>query len=572
MKKLIVLIFLLNINYSYSQSTPVLMSGFPMVLDSVDYAYNNGPIVADFNNDGENEILVGVNLFSLTGKVLLIDKTGNLIPNFPKKVSCVNSYIWVAAGDVNNDGFIDIIVKSDSLYVFNYSGISLPGFPTSIPNPDNSLGDFLGIYDLDNDNYLEIILVKKNKITVVNYNGIVRSGWPVTIDQGGNTFVSYFAVGDLNNDNLAEIILPSSNHLYKTPELDSNKIFILEQDGSQYKYSPIISDSGYYFGFFDYPVIYTENDQNYFSIISNYSSTRTPGNYKSRFTKYNNKGVVLVRKNFVTNFITESMTMGNRNSGDSFFLFGNMFDQTFAYNNEAKLLPGFPVFAPNEQYRNHNIGKLTDKFCFGSSASQDTLGGMGLRGYLKYWDIDGNQLLWSPLRPKGIPGTAASFCDLDNDGQAEILSTTNGYINGGEGCGLYIWTLPGVPFSNENFPWQMYGHDRYRTNQYGFIPPDEPVGIQPISTNVPDKFSLSQNYPNPFNPATTIKFDIRTPAFTKLSVFDVLGREIKTLVNEELKTGSYSLVFDGSEFNSGVYFYRLTSGDFVETKRMLLVK
>ena len=125
---------------------------------------------------------------------------------------------------------------------------------------------------------------------------------------------------------------------------------------------------------------------------------------------------------------------------------------------------------------------------------------------------------------------------------------------------------------NPDFPWPQYGHDRYRTNQYGFIPPDEPVGIQPTSTNVPDKFSLSQNYPNPFNPATTIKFDIRTPAFTKLSVFDVLGREIQTLVNEELKIGSYSLVFDGSEYNSGVYFYRLASGDFVETKRMLLIK
>jgi len=571
MKKIIVMI-LINVNIVFSQLPPVLMSGFPMVLDSVDLTYNNGPIVADFNNDGENEILAGINLFSPTGKVLLIDKTGNLIPNFPKKVSCVNSYIWVAAGDVNNDGFIDIIVKSDSLYVFNYSGISLPGFPTFIPNPGNSLGDYLGIYDLDNDNYLEIILVKKNKITVVNYNGLVRPGWPVTIDQGGNTFVSYFAVGDLNNDNLAEIILPSSNHLYQTPELDSNKIFILEPDGSQYINSPIISDSGYYFGFFDYPVIYTENNQNYFSILSNYSSTRIPGNYKSRFTIYNNNGEVLVRKNIVTNFLSESMTMGKRNNGASFFLLGNLFDQTFAFNNEANLLSGFPVFTPNEQYRNHNIGKLTDEFCFGSSASQDTLGGMGLRGYLKYWDMNGNPLSWSPLRPKGIPGTAASFCDLDNDGQAEILSTTNGYINGGAGCGIYVWTLPGVSFSNENFPWSLYGHDRYRTNQLGFIPPDEPVGIHTTSTNVPDKFSLHQNYPNPFNPATTIKFDIRNSAFTKLSVFDVLGREIQTLVNEELKTGSYSLVFDGSEYNSGVYFYRLSSGDFTETKRMLLIK
>ncbi|HMS34567.1 MAG TPA: T9SS type A sorting domain-containing protein [Ignavibacteria bacterium] len=145
-------------------------------------------------------------------------------------------------------------------------------------------------------------------------------------------------------------------------------------------------------------------------------------------------------------------------------------------------------------------------------------------------------------------------------------------INGANGCGLYVWTLPGVAFSNEHFPWPMYGHDRYRTNQFGFIPPDEPVGIQSTSTIVPEKFSLHQNYPNPFNPATTIKFDIRNSAFTKLTVFDILGREIQNLVNEELKTGSYSLVFDGNKYNSGVYFYRLASGDFTETKRMMLLK
>ena len=573
MKKIILFfIIIINSSSAISQVPPALLPGFPMVLDSVELTYNNGPIVADFNNDGENEILAGINLFSPIGKVLLIDKEGDLIQNFPKIVSCISSYIWVAAGDVNNDGFIDIVVKSDSLYVFDYKGNYLPGFPMFTPHSFNTFGERLGIYDLDHDKYLEIISIRKNVISVVNYDGNIRPGWPKTIDLNGNTSISYFAVGDLNGDNLSEIILPTSNNLYQTPNLDSNKIFILEPDGSQYSISPIISDSNYYFESFNYPIIYSENNQQYFSILSNYSSTRIPGNYKSRFTIYNNTGDVLVRKNFVTNFLTESMTMGKRNNGSSFFLLGNLFNQTFAFNSEANLLSGFPVFTPNEQYRNHNIGKLTDEFCFGSSASQDTLGGMGLRGYLKYWDMNGNPLSWSPLRPKGIPGTAASFCDLNNDGQAEILSITNYYINGGNGCGLYVWTLPGVPFSNEKFPWQMYGHDRYRTNQLGFIPPDEPVGIQPTSTIVPEKFSLYQNYPNPFNPATTIKFDIRNSAFTMLSVFDILGREIQILVNEELKTGSYSLVFDGSEYNSGVYFCRLTSGDFTETKRMLLIK
>ena len=181
---------------------------------------------------------------------------------------------------------------------------------------------------------------------------------------------------------------------------------------------------------------------------------------------------------------------------------------------------------------------------------------------------DASNLSWSPLRSAGLVNSIA-LSDINNDGNVELVSLST---KTGNETILNIWTFPGIQFNHENFPWPQYGHDRYHTNQYGFIPPDEPVGIQPTSTNVPDKFSLSQNYPNPFNPATTIKFDIRNSAFTKLSVFDILGREIQTLVNEELKTGSYSLVFDGSEYNSGVYFYRLASGDFTETKRMLMVK
>jgi len=89
---------------------------------------------------------------------------------------------------------------------------------------------------------------------------------------------------------------------------------------------------------------------------------------------------------------------------------------------------------------------------------------------------------------------------------------------------------------------------------------------------LPLHFTLSQNYPNPFNPETKIKFQIPTSSDVVLQVFDVLGREVKTLVNERLQPGSYETTFDGKDLSSGVYLYRLQAGGFVETKKLLLLR
>ncbi len=98
-----------------------------------------------------------------------------------------------------------------------------------------------------------------------------------------------------------------------------------------------------------------------------------------------------------------------------------------------------------------------------------------------------------------------------------------------------------------------------------------------INLTVPDKFLLYQNYPNPFNPVTKIKFQIpadgrKQTADVKLIVYDILGKEIKTLVNEQLQPGSYEVTFDGNNLPSGVYFYKLQAGNFIETKKMVLLK
>ncbi len=80
------------------------------------------------------------------------------------------------------------------------------------------------------------------------------------------------------------------------------------------------------------------------------------------------------------------------------------------------------------------------------------------------------------------------------------------------------------------------------------------IGIQTISTEIPSAYSLGQNYPNPFNPVTKIKFDVARTGDVKIVVYDVMGRDVKTLVNESLKPGAYETSFDGSQLSSGFSF------------------
>lgn len=98
------------------------------------------------------------------------------------------------------------------------------------------------------------------------------------------------------------------------------------------------------------------------------------------------------------------------------------------------------------------------------------------------------------------------------------------------------------------------------------------VSINNISSSIPKCFSLHQNYPNPFNPITNIKYDLPKEVLVSINIYDLLGRKIRTLVNEFKNAGSYIVSFNGSEFSSGIYFYRMTAGDFVSAKHMILIK
>ena len=149
-----------------------------------------------------------------------------------------------------------------------------------------------------------------------------------------------------------------------------------------------------------------------------------------------------------------------------------------------------------------------------------------------------------------------------------IIKTTNSGINWLSQVSGTSKALGSVHFADNNTGWAVGDSGTIlKTTTGGAI-----VGVQNMSTEIPSGNSLSQNYPNPFNPVTNLEFGIPDLGFVSLKIYDLLGKEVVTLVNEKLNPGTYRVEFDAGSLTSGVYFYRLTSGDFMDTKRMLLVK
>lgn len=120
-------------------------------------------------------------------------------------------------------------------------------------------------------------------------------------------------------------------------------------------------------------------------------------------------------------------------------------------------------------------------------------------------------------------------------------------------------------------------HDGNFEIYYKRNPTGNPTGLGKINSNIPDEFLLYQNYPNPFNPKTKIKFSIPFAGDAymrpvRIIIYDVLGNEIETLFSDKLQPGTYEIDFDGSKYSSGIYYYKLSTGSYSDTKKMILIK
>ncbi len=156
-----------------------------------------------------------------------------------------------------------------------------------------------------------------------------------------------------------------------------------------------------------------------------------------------------------------------------------------------------------------------------------------------------------------------------------VWVTTNGGINWGyqqPDTSFHVNVLGVIYFSDSSNGWSYaQGGNKgvHTTNGGGQI---IYTGVNIISTEIPTNYKLFQNYPNPFNPSTNIKYQIVNSSYILLAVYDLLGREISILVNQKQSAGTYEVNFNEGNLSSGIYFYMLTSGNFKDVKKMLLVK
>jgi hypothetical protein len=112
--------------------------------------------------------------------------------------------------------------------------------------------------------------------------------------------------------------------------------------------------------------------------------------------------------------------------------------------------------------------------------------------------------------------------------------------------------------------------EAYLSTKYGSAFPTGVVGQK--TGNLPAQFALEQNFPNPFNPTTVVRYQLPAASNVRLVVFDLLGREVSSLVNEREGPGSYEVKFDGAGLSSGVYFYRLTADNLVQTRKLMMLR
>ena len=175
-----------------------------------------------------------------------------------------------------------------------------------------------------------------------------------------------------------------------------------------------------------------------------------------------------------------------------------------------------------------------------------------------------------------------------------LTSFSSGFMNSITSKNNYVWSCGSygkiMYSSNNGANWKFQNSKTNQTlssiffldtnigyvcGNSGFIGKTTNAGIvfiSKISSEIPNKIYLEQNYPNPFNSSTNIKFHVSEKLYVQIKLYDILGKEIMTLINESKSPGSYEITFDASSLTSGIYFYRLTAGEYSETKKMIMIK
>lgn len=525
----------------------------------------------DYDNDGDLDLL-------LTGyssdERQSFPVTRIYRNDFPQGFTDINanlinvykgSAIW---GDYDSDGDLDLII----------SGLKSNGRATTKVYRNDGDGNFimmniniepvykgsLTLFDFDNDGDNDLLVTGLNnrnpsqiKIVTKLYENLSGNFVETNVDLTP-VYNSSVSCGDFNSDGTVDLILTGINELGNivNPSCVTN---IYKNDGGLNFYNVNADLPGIHSGLAlwgDY-----DNDGDLDILLSGSEQNSRFGSQPVHTTTiYNNsRGVFESTNNILLDSLSDCSAAWGDYDNDSdldIIIAGhdNVSEVTRIYNNQCEIINNLPV-EPEGLTTTVDINYETDWiiFVWKPSFDNETLQ-KGLTYNLRVGTTSGGCEIMSPN--SNIRNGAVTFPTLGNVGYNKRW-----YIRGLQ-PGEYFWSVQCVDniFKGSSFaPEQTF----IVTNS---------IGITKINSLIPEDFSLAQNYPNPFNPETRIRFSIPKSSFVNVVVYDVNGKEIAQLVNHQLTPGNYEYHWSATDLSSGIYFYRIKTEDYTNTKKMVLLK
>ena len=517
--------------YPYRKVVPIIIKvsmskpNWPLILDSES---GSSPLVTDLDGTGKKLITYS------NGSLHVLDVQKNYSPGFPLNIGG-NLPGDFAVGNVarNSAQQIVIVTQNGRLVVVDHLGAILNEYDFGTVVRSTPI-----IADLNNDGHYEIIVATQNgNLFVLNGNDLsVWNNYPVSI---GNNILANMAVGDVNGDGIQNIVI---NYWVGS---DQGVHVINPMTGQNIDGFPYRGHGQTLLG----PSLANLTGGSGLNIV--FAGTATSN---CPVIILNSDGTVYRQTTISSNVRTEIAIIDLFNNGVPHLVFGDGAGFIHVMNTNLEYMSGFPKSLGSRMESSPVFADLdgngTREIIFGDDI-----------GRLHVLQPYGNYFQGYPLQMSNFPLRRSPWVGNFDRDRGDILVVTSNGID-------YIDTK----LKAYGPTWNTLRGNKGKTAS--FNDPRTPIE-DPINPNLVD--ILHQNYPNPFNPETTISFSIKNNEHVRLSIYNIRGQLVKTLINDDLNAGEHFVVWDGNDYNnltvsSGLYFYRIETNTFNDVKRMVLLK
>ena len=519
-------------NFFYKNNGDGTFTKIDTIAIAQDNRASDGSSWGDFNNDGYPDLFVA-NWWGQNNLLYMNNGDGTFTQITNSPITTESNYsetgVW---GDYNNDGFLDLYVCNsggnlrNALYKNNGEG-TFTKLTSSFLNDQNYSRNLNWIY-YNNDKLPDLFVTNENdqneKLYINNGDDTFSSlDVPSLLNFNGNSTSSNWE--DIDNDgDLDVLILNYSNQ--------HNYLFINNNDGT-----------------------FTKVDSPPFS-------TDTSNSFCSAIGDVDNDGDLDI---FITNAFTGNSPTHN-------FLYLNNGDGTFVKTADAVTQDsGWSYGCALGDYNKDGYLDLFTANCFNADQNNSLYVNNGGTNNSLMLNLEGVKSNRSAI---GTVVKLKANIFGNTSWQTRIVSGETGYC--GQNLQLHFGLGDAASIDSLKIEWPsgiIQYENNLQINTINTIVEDTSLATRTLKTNKHlQGFNLQQNYPNPFNPETRIKFTITKPEFVSLKIYNLLGNEVTTLLNEDKPAGDYAIDFNGDNYASGVYFYKLTAGNLTTTRKMVLLK